>query len=462
MIKTLLSRHVFYPACERMCGRDSVPYAIELQDSQWRTAQELTDLQRNKLRALARHAVSETTFYARWCAQAGLTAVETCAEQGLEFWPVMTREAIRENDVNLVACSMRHALTTARTSGSTGTPLVFKLASRRRRADVAARLRCHAWFGLRPGDPTIYLWGTALLREQWRVLKAVRDWLINERLLDAFDLSQDTLEHYANVFLHMRPRAVYSYASTLWRFAQFVGECRPELHGCCSNVAFATGEELLPEWRTCIENALGCRVIEEYGTREGGMIAHQCAHGSYHIMSENVIVEILDDDDRRLPVGCEGRIVVTNLESVGMPFMRYDTGDRGSLRSGACACGINLPMMDKPLGRAFEFLCTTAGQQVSGRSVSRDMAEINGVAQYRLTQEAVDRVCLDVVPHPGADVSDLEHNVRWTIRSRLGSDMDIKVCLLNQLHPEPSGKWRYIINRLDHEELPTMEPAGRE
>ncbi len=447
MIRPWLARHVFYPAQDVLCGRDSLRYWKHLEHSQRWDPQQLRALQATKLRALVQQARA-APFYAQRFHDCGLGPSESPALEVLGRLPVLTKSDIRGAAAAMLTQPQGRGLISSCTSGSTGSPLIFQVDRRRCRSDVAARLRAHAWFDIHPGDPAVYLWGSRIELEHQDRLKALRDWLINEKLLNAFELNERCLHAYADTVRRIRPRSMYSYAGTAWRFASFVADCRPELHGAVQTV-FATGEQLPAPWRADIIRALGSAVAEEYGCREGGLIAHECPAGSYHITAENVLVEILDDDGHPLPPGHEGDIVITNLEAYAMPFIRYATGDRGALGAAPCACGRTLPTMSRPTGRAFDFLITNDGTRVTGVSLSRDFKEIEGIVQYRIIQEEPLAVRIVLVINERFDPPAAERHMHRFVARRLGPRTELRLQYEAHLPPHRSGKYRYVVNALD-------------
>ena len=42
-----------------------------------------------------------------------------------------------------------------------------------------------------------------------------------------------------------------------------------------------------------IEDGLGCRVAEEYGSRDAGLVASECPHGGLHVNGEGIHAELL-------------------------------------------------------------------------------------------------------------------------------------------------------------------------
>jgi phenylacetate-CoA ligase len=91
--------------------------------------------------------------------------------------------------------------------------------------------------------------------------------------------------------------------------------------------------------RAPIEDQWGAQVFTLYGAKEfQAFLGTDCSHhNGLHVAEDRAVVEILDDDDRRLPIGERGRIVMTSLYR-DTALLRYETGDLGRLVEG-CPCG---------------------------------------------------------------------------------------------------------------------------
>ena len=58
-------------------------------------------------------------------------------------------------------------------------------------------------------------------------------------------------------------------------------------------------------------------------------------HSGLHVADDSVVLELMPTEEANT-----FRIIVTNLTSWAMPFIRYDTGDLGGPSpSGVCTCG---------------------------------------------------------------------------------------------------------------------------
>jgi phenylacetate-CoA ligase len=88
------------------------------------------------------------------------------------------------------------------------------------------------------------------------------------------------------------------------------------------------GELVEPRVREeCLE-IWGLNIVDIYSSQEVGYLALQCPdYIQYHVQSENVLVEVLDDANQPCEPGQIGRLVVTSLHNFALPLLRYEIGD---------------------------------------------------------------------------------------------------------------------------------------
>lgn len=94
----------------------------------------------------------------------------------------------------------------------------------------------------------------------------------------------------------------------------------------------------LPATRRRIEDAWGARCYDHAGATEVGAWGFECRErNGMHVNEAEFICEVIDPDSGEQ--ADEGELVLTNLGRVGMPVIRYRTGDRVKRAKGACPCG---------------------------------------------------------------------------------------------------------------------------
>ena len=95
---------------------------------------------------------------------------------------------------------------------------------------------------------------------------------------------------------------------------------------------------------------------------EMGYLALQCPlHDHYHVMSENIILEVLNENNQPCQTGEIGRVLITNLHNFHTPLIRYELGDMAEVGE-ACACGRTLPVLKRIFGRKRNRLILPSGE----------------------------------------------------------------------------------------------------
>ncbi len=434
------------PVHERLVGRTTLADARSLEWSQWAAPDDLLGLQERKLRELLIHAHDRIPFYRRRLQDVGADPRRDDPRTVLARLPFLTKDEIRESRDELIWRDAPGGLFSHNTGGSSGEPLMFVIDRRRQGYDQAARIRTHRWFGVRQGDRELLLWGSPIERRNTDAIKSVRDFLLNQRLLDAFNMSPSRMDEFITRWNRFRPHALFGYPSSIAFFAEHIRARSAAIDTGNLRAVFVTGETLLPPDRELIASLFGVPVADCYGSREAGFIAHQCPLGAMHVTAENVIVEIADGL-RVLPIGETGEIVVTHLDAYAMPFIRYRTGDMGRLLPGRCSCGRGLPLMDVVAGRKTDFLHLPDGTVKHALSIIYPLRETPGVRRFRVTQHEDFAVTVDVVVDERIARITAE-SIRGRVRPVLGDQARIAVNLVDRIDEAASGKFRYVVSHV--------------
>jgi len=94
----------------------------------------------------------------------------------------------------------------------------------------------------------------------------------------------------------------------------------------------------LPATRQLLEQTWGARAYDHAGATEVGAWGFDCQEQSgLHLNESEFICEVVDPASSE-PAD-EGELIITNLGRLGMPVIRYRTGDRVALDRNTCTCG---------------------------------------------------------------------------------------------------------------------------
>ena len=94
------------------------------------------------------------------------------------------------------------------------------------------------------------------------------------------------------------------------------------------------------------------KLYSTYASTEMGVAFTECKYsiGGHH-HPELIILEVLNEDNKRVGDGEVGEVVVTTLEVEGMPLIRYRTGDLCSVHYSPCKCGRTTTRLGPVVGR---------------------------------------------------------------------------------------------------------------
>jgi phenylacetate-CoA ligase len=148
----------------------------------------------------------------------------------------------------------------------------------------------------------------------------------------------------------------------------------------------AGAEPLLPEIRAAAELAWGVKVINVYGTSEGGGTAVGCDRGSTHISEDQLIVEPVDLAGRPVPPGERAaRIYLTNLYNPVLPLIRFEITDEVTVLPGPCLCGSAHRRIADVQGR-LDDVFTYQGLRVHPHLFRTALSREAGIVEYQVRQ----------------------------------------------------------------------------
>ena len=447
-----LVKYFIYPLHEKIIGRKTCQYLNHIEKIQWASSEELEELKFHKLKELLLHSQKNIPFYKKRFLEAGFEPGKMQNIEDLESIPLLTKEDIRKNIDELKWNKGPGGLQRYNTGGSSGEPLIFYFDRRRQAYDAASRILTHKWWGIDIGDKEFYLWGSPLEIKKQDRIKEFRDFLTNEMLVSAFEISPDHVPYIADKFRKFKPECVFGYPSTIALFCQMALKQNIQVDKYGVKVVFCTAEVLYDHQRNLISEYFGSvPVVDSYGSREGGFISHECPEGTYHIMDYNYVIEYLKDG-KPVNYGEDGEIVITHLDAWGMPFIRYCTGDVAQPSKDRCKCGRKLSIMSNIRGRTTDFIVTPDGRWQHALSVIYVIRDIEGVAEFKIIQNDVDDVLVllkiynDLYPSNGNEL------IVKGLKKRMGKEVKVAIEMVDKIPRDASGKYRYVVSKVAQEQ----------
>ncbi len=437
----LLNKYLIYYPVVFARGQNVARYLWRLERSQWFRRERLQELQLEKLKVLLVNAKVNVHYYHEILADVDPTSFRSIAD--LQQLPVLTKELLKENLARLRS-TQRYRVIKKTTGGSTGNPVTVYKSADSLASAYAAYWRGYGWAGVGIGYRQARFWGVPTGARDKR-MASWTDRITNRYRCSAFAFNEEDLGRYYDDLNRFKPHYFYGYVSMLEIFARFLLKNGLELKFRPSCV-ITTAEVLTQIHRRLFEQAFQCRVFNEYGCGEVGTIAHECEHGSMHLSAENLIVEILRDG-RPVATGEQGDIVVTELNNLAMPLIRYNLRDNGVLATTDCPCGRGLPLIDKVAGRAYDIIYNRDGQAFHGEYFMYIFEELQrqgiAVSAFQVIQLDYDHFLVKLVMDERNRVR-LEEFVTGHVRATYGDYASIRFEYVPCIEREKSGKIRLI------------------
>ena len=305
----------------------------------------------------------------------------------------------------------------------------------------AANLRYHLWFKRDFSAKTACI--RMLKGKQLEAAKANRavPWA------DGFSSGPMVMRHVATPvseqfdwLLDQKPDYLLTFPSNLLALIRLSKERHMKL-GALREV-ITLGEALDPAVREICEKEWGLPVVDAYSSQEFGMLAVQCpAAPHYHVQSENVLIEIIDERGEPCAPGQTGRLVITALHNFATPLIRYEIGDL-AIPGESCACGRGLPVITRILGRTRNMLTLPSGEQICPRFNFEDFLfeSDSPIRQFQVIQKNLKTLMVHIVAQRNLTSLE-EENVRQTLRAGARHPFEVLVDYVKEIPRSASGKF---------------------
>ncbi|MBC3758479.1 phenylacetate--CoA ligase family protein [Hyunsoonleella sp. SJ7] len=337
-----------------------------------------------------------------------------------------------------------------KTSGSSGTPLIFAKDKYCHALTWANFMDRYALFGIDVETSKQARFYGMPLSGNGHYKERLKDKLGNRHRFSVFDLSDDTFERNIHQFEKTAFDYINGYTSTIVLFAKYLEKKEVVLKTICPSlkVCIVTAEMLFEADKVLLEKQLGVPIINEYGSAELGLIAFNNPQGEWQVNTQDLFVEILDENDLPVPIGKEGRVVITSLYNLAHPFIRYDIGDIGSI---APSSSIQKPILQSLMGRTSDVVKLPSGKTAAGltfyyvtKTIIEDDADVK--------EFVIDQLTLDTfkITYVSSDNLSTEKTkaIHQAVENYLEPGLTIHLNRTNKLERTSYGKLKQFTSHL--------------
>lgn len=420
---------------------------FQFEQTQWWSPEELRQQQFRQLGILLAHAAETVPFYRKRFETAGYNPSRDGVMPGMwSSLPLLKRDDIQSAGQDLLSRRLppdHGKLLEHFTSGSMGKPI-------------------HAY----GSEVTHFFWSAMNLRDHFWHKRDLSGKLASIRTTTedgihkgwgpstdvAFDTGQcATLNIRADIdaqvqwLVQQEADYLLSHPSNIRALAQHCLDRRIRLPQLREVRVF--GEMLGADLRGLCREAWGVPLVDTYSAEEVGYIALQCPqHEHYHIQSEIILVEVLDDQDQPCPPGAVGRVVLTTLHNFAMPLIRYEIGDYAEVGE-PCPCGRGLPVLKRIMGRQRNLLTLPDGSQHWPSFPAECWLPIAPVRQFQLIQRDTENIEVRMVADRPITTAE-QQGLAAMLQERLGYPFHIAFVQLEQLERNSNYKFEDFISEV--------------
>jgi phenylacetate-CoA ligase len=389
------------------------------------------------LQRVIRHCYQNVPYYQELFRKNGLKPDDFQTRNDLKKLPYMDKHTVRENFDRLIARKYMNILCRiGSTSGSTGTPGRFLRDYHAINFENAAVWR-HWHNAGDNGKKRVTIRGDVIIPVAqnhppfWRYNPANREWLMS-----GYHLSLENSRAYIDHILEVKPEVLYCYPSTAYLLAKFFRYHGIKYH---FKAIFTSSESLDSDVRQFIEEIFDSCIYDWYGQAERVAAISQCAQGTYHILEDYSLVELLETANGHELVG-------THLFNLVMPLLRYRTGDYVQAETSGCSCGSSFRTVEKILGRNYNYIVTPEGYRIS--IINHIPRGVKNLIETQFYQDKPGEVVLRVITNGRFTEQDKALLVKNTLKHTSPS-MKVIVKEVNELPRGPNGKFISIVNKLE-------------
>jgi len=411
------------------------------QSDQWE-AKRMAAWQLRQLNRLLQHALKHCPGHARKLKASGFDGNLDRVED-LGMLPFFTKDELRARGDEFTAINYPSGYLRAITSGgTTGTPTRFMVEAKT--YDILFDAWRHTMWrraGYVPDRRCLDLtWAFTDGRPLFAADKPKYVYL------SIHDLDDGTFETWWQRVESFQPEFIIGFPSTATALAKLL-----PAPGALAEVRalLLASETLTADQRAVLAaNFPNARIFQWYGMSEMAAFASNCElSDTFHHWPQSGIIEVIDENGCSLQSpGQSGEIVLTGFINQVTPFIRYRTGDRGTVGDYCAKCGRAHKVLTTIEGRVGDFLLGNQGRVVPISALNFHGDEFRHVFAHQFVQDEPGRVLLRIVPRPGFNNRDCSI-IGQLVSEKLGSDIVFSIEQVDMIPRTPRGKQPLIIQR---------------
>lgn len=323
-------------------------------DIEFESPDRIKAFQEGKLIEALAYLNARSPYYRRMFKSAGIDVNAIRTLEDLTLIPFTEKKDLQLYNWDFLCCDRSDVVDYVTTSGTLGEPVSFACTEKDLQRLAFNEKKSFECAGLKKGD-TLQLMTTI----DKRFMAGLAYFLgIREMGASIIRVGNGIPELQWDTIRRLNPTAIMCVPSFIPRLIQYAEEHGIDYRSSSVRKIIGIGEGMRDQQFNL--NLLGRRIKEKwdvelyatYSSTEMGATFSECRYGcGGHVHPELIIVEIIGEDDKPVPDGQVGEVVITTLGVEGMPLLRFRTGDMAAKCTQQCRCGRNSFRLTPLVGR---------------------------------------------------------------------------------------------------------------
>jgi phenylacetate-CoA ligase len=406
---------------------------------------ELDKLVYRRLRAILVSAYLNVPYYRELMKNVGYDPSQDYqGPEDLSKLPITKKEIIKQRKVRDFIMQNKDLSGCLRdtTSGSTGIPLVVYRTRYERAFQIAKFLRILFLNGYSMSNKVMSLTRPDKLTEGRSVVQ--RFGFLRRNAIDFLRYSP---EEMVDILIEYKPDVLYGNRAHLELMAL---ELQRRGIQCDSlKIVLTTGEAIHENTRRLCQKKFGVDPVETYGSIEMGIMGYETpAHDGLHLYENLTYFEFLDEEEKPVPPGKPGRVIVTDLIGKLMPFIRYDQGDFAAFEYGKDLNGNTQRRLTQTIGRENDYALLPDGTKRPYNDLVKIVDKFEDIRQFRIVQQKRSLFQILIVADTSYFLS-IHDDLMRLLQRKFPPNVSFKIAQVEKIEPDPSGKMRAFVSEVD-------------
>lgn len=324
-------------------------------DIEFRTVDEIKRFQEAKLREQLIFLQNHSPYYQNLFRSNGIDIGEIRYLEDLQKLPFTEKEDLHRFNDDFRCVNPEKIVDFITTSGTLGDPVVFGCTENDLERLAFNEKKSFECANLKHGDIL-----QLMVTLDKRFMAGLAYWLGARKLgISVVRVGNGVPELQWDTIQRLHPTAIMCVPSFILRLLDYADANNIDYHNSSIKKVIGIGEGLRDQqFNLCL---LGQRIKDRwpevqlfstYSSTEMSATFSECEYGcGGHVHPELIITEIIGEDNKPVPDGQVGEIVVTTLGVEGMPLLRFRTGDMAARVTEKCKCGRNSYRLTPLVGR---------------------------------------------------------------------------------------------------------------